>query len=112
AAAAAILAFLAIQLRHHPLPPGFSVAVAPSFESASDYIDSVAELRGLRPPGVDSLRSGGGDNNVDVGTFVRRAEEAERAGAQLALLESHSEVAAGFFVVPIELSTPSWVVIV
>ena len=101
AAAAAILGFLAIQLLRKPARPSFEVAIAPSFESASEYIESVPELRGLRPPGIDVLRSGNETPNIEAQPFLAKAAAAETSDPL-----ARTETTATFFVIPLELERP------
>jgi hypothetical protein len=108
AAAAAVLVAIAIGLRLRGAAAAFEVALAPGYESAVDFIDSVPELRGLRPPGVGALRGEDQAPNVGAGDFLARAAEAERTLLERA---SAASVTAGFFVVPLELARPSAVVI-
>jgi hypothetical protein len=101
AVAAAILIAFAVHLTRTPAPMRVLVAIAPGYESALDYIDSVDSLRGLRPPGVGTLRGETPEPNVDAASFLQRARASELSLARAA------ETRAGFFVVTVELDQRS-----
>lgn len=110
--AAAAVALFAIGL--YSLQGGrratFEVALAPGFESARDYLESLPELSGLRPPGVDALRGADEPPNVDAAAFAERAAAAEFKLAGQALAARRTALEGGFFVIPIELGEASAVV--
>jgi hypothetical protein len=91
--------------------PSFRVAVAPSFESSSDFVASVPDLQGLRPAGLDVLRGSSEEPNIAAPDFAAKASTAEDRLASTALDGAPREVTAGYFVVPLELARPSDVAI-
>jgi len=111
AAAAALLAWLAVALLRAPSRATFEVAVAPSFESAVEFVASEPTLAGLAPPGLETLRSGANETNIDAERFVELAAQAELRRARAALETHSAEIAAPFFVLPIRLGEPSEVAV-
>lgn len=111
AAAAALLAWAGFGLFRASRPQPFEVALAPSFESARDYVATVETLEDLRPPGLESLRGGGGAPNVEPERFLELAAVAERRARAEALSRAAEAIEAPYFVVQLRLAEASDVVV-
>jgi hypothetical protein len=108
AAAAALLVWVAASLLA-PRPARVRVAVLPSFESATEFVASMPELQGLRPPGLDVQRGAGEAPNVGAAEFAARAESVEAALARRAIETSQTDARAGYFSIPLDLERRSLV---
>ena len=109
-AAAALLVFgLARWIENERAPRvDCLVALAPSFESAEDFVASRSTLGGLHPPGLGSLRGPSEQPNIGASEFVEKAHALEEKAAGSA---SSAPIRAGYFVIPIQAQTNCSVVV-
>lgn len=109
AAAGVLTLTLRAILAHEPRAE-LQVALAPGFESAREWVADNPALAGLRPPGLDPLRSQNEPANIDANAYVERARAAEAKLFDAQPLSSEP-TRTGFFVLPLR-STRAMSVIV
>jgi hypothetical protein len=109
AAGLSILAVLTVEAAIGGRAPRFEAGLAPSSESAVQYIDSIPDLKGLRPPGIDALQGGPDSTNVGATEFHVRASAAEQA---LIAKATATELDVDSFVIGLDLAGEAEVVVV
>lgn len=109
AAGISLLGVLFIEAATNGGAPPFEAGLARSFDSATEYIDSVPALRGMRPPGVDALHGGTESTNIGATEFHVEATSAEQA---LIAQATATELDVDAFVIGIDLSGAAEVLVV
>ncbi|MCY2959338.1 MAG: hypothetical protein NTY35_04160 [Planctomycetota bacterium] len=110
-AAATVLAVLGLRSLLHDGPDRsrtVEVALAPSFESAREWIARDPDLADQRPPGLDDLRGANEAPNVDARAFV---EAARRVESRAFGASQPAEMTATFYALPVRATEASFVLV-